>query len=208
MLLTQPSFIPTAPKIAVLITHFTAPPANTKAAAPRYPHPSRILNASKFCTATAQITPLFTQPTPLPGLSSKPGRKLEVAVDEGVGPGEVDSSGRHTIIKIGKSDMHELTNSAVDIELGVGGFGGSRTTGALGVAAPLKKGGMTWPSCCCLFPPHSPVQLASQRMVRCWDIVAAAQTRTKKPHCTKTLRLDIGEAMGGGGRDSMWIIVR
>ena len=104
--------------------------------------------------------------------------------------------------------MHELTNSAVDIELGVGGLGRSKTVGAPGVAAPFDRVGLSGAPCWYLSPPHSPKQLASQRMVRCWEIVAAAHTRTKKPHWTKTFVLEIGEAIGGGGRDSMWIIVR
>ena len=53
-----------------------------------------------------------------------------------VGPGEVDSSGCHTIIKIGKRDMQELTNRAVEMELGVGGLGGSTGTLAPAAAVP------------------------------------------------------------------------
>ena len=36
--------------------------------------------------------------------------------------------------------MHELMNSAVDIELGVGAFGGSTTTKPPGVVVPLADG--------------------------------------------------------------------
>ena len=59
-----PSSNPTPLKIAVLTIQLTAPPAATRPPAPRYPHPSNILNASKFCTATAHDTPLRTQSTP------------------------------------------------------------------------------------------------------------------------------------------------
>ena len=62
-----------------------------------------------------------------------------------VGPGEAGSSGLQTIMRIGKSDMHELTNSAVEIALGVGGFGGSGSA-MPGVAAPFGTG-LSWGSC-------------------------------------------------------------
>ena len=127
--------------MVVLTTNLTAPPTTTSPPAARYPQPSKILSASRFCSATAHETPLLTHPTPLPGLSNKPGRKLgpvdDAAVDDAAvaGPGEVDSSGRHTIIKMGKRDMQELTNSAVEMELGVGGLGGS-----IGTLAPAAAG--------------------------------------------------------------------
>ena len=139
--LSQFTFRPTAPIIVVLTMNLTAPPTTTNPPAARYPQPSKILSASRFCSATAHETPLLTQPTPLPGLNNKPGRKLgpvdDADVDDAAeGPGEVDSSGRHTIIRIGKRDMQELTNSAVEMELGVGGLGGSTGTLAPAAAPP------------------------------------------------------------------------
>lgn len=126
--------------MVVLTTNLTTPPTTTSPPAARYPQPSKILSASRFWSATAHETPLRTHPTPLPGLSNKPGRKLgpvdDADVDDAaVGPGEVDSSGRHTIIKMGKRDMQELTNSAVEMELGVGGLGGS-----IGTLVPVAAG--------------------------------------------------------------------
>jgi len=41
-----------------------------------------------------------------------------------------------TTIRIGKSDMHELTNSAVEMAFGVGFLGGS----GVGTALPLRLG--------------------------------------------------------------------
>ena len=63
-----------------------------------------------------------------------------------MGPEEFDSSGCHTIIKMGKRDMQELTNSAVEMELGVGGLGGSIGTlapaAAVGVAVAVAVAGV------------------------------------------------------------------
>ena len=142
-----------------------------------------------------------------------PGRKLVLAPDEAVGPGAVGSSGRQTIIKIGKSDMHELTNSAVDTEFGVGSFDELKIAEEAPVVALLLFSWLSW-----IFsprpppPPPPPLQsarrLASQRIVRCWASVAAAQTRTKKTHWRKSFKEEIGEAVEGAGRDSMWIIVK
>ncbi|KAL9102643.1 MAG: hypothetical protein Q9163_002229 [Psora crenata] len=106
------------------MTHFATPPAMTNPAAPKYPQPRSILKASRFWSATAHETPLLTQPTPLPGRKRNPGSKLVLDREGAEGPGEVFSSGLQTIIRMGKRDMHELTKSAVEMELGVGGLGG------------------------------------------------------------------------------------
>lgn len=134
-----------------------------------------------------------------------PVKKLIPEAELDAGPGELCSSGLHTIIKIGNSDIHELTKSALEIELGVGGFGGSGSVVA-GMAAPLGSGGLSSLSCLYLSPPQRPKRLANQRIVRCWRSVAVPQTRTKKPHWRKWLLGIVDE--GGFGRDSIWIIVR
>ena len=122
---------PTAPNITLLTIHLTTPPAATKPKAVMYPHPNNILRASIFWTATAHATPRRTQSTP--PLSVKRNEDTNVAPklfrgDSAVEAGFVASEVSpyfQTTIKIGNRDIHELTTRAVDIELGVGFFGGS-----------------------------------------------------------------------------------
>ncbi|KAI4289025.1 MAG: hypothetical protein L6R35_001715 [Caloplaca aegaea] len=83
---------PTDPNVNRATAHRTIQPAPTNPAAPKYPHSSSILNASRFCTATAQSTPRPTDPPA--------------------------SSYFQTTIKIGNNFMQLLTNSAVEIPLG------------------------------------------------------------------------------------------
>ncbi|KAL8963416.1 MAG: hypothetical protein Q9193_000327, partial [Seirophora villosa] len=83
---------PTDPNVNRATAHRTIHPAPTNPAAPRYPHSSSILNASRFCTATAHSTPRPTDPPA--------------------------SSYFQTTIKIGNNFMQLLTNSAVEILLG------------------------------------------------------------------------------------------
>ena len=93
---------PTTPSTTTATTHLAAAPAATSPPALKYPDPSRILTASRFCTATAHSTPLPTlRPTFHPSLSLSA------------------SSYFHTTIRIGKSFMHELTISAVVMPLAV-----------------------------------------------------------------------------------------
>ena len=204
--------------MTLLTIYLTPPPASTRTPETIYPHPNRILNASRFCTATAYMTPLLTQPTPCPGLSSTPGRKLEseAAAD---GPGVLASSDdRHTIIKMGKRLIHELTNKAVDIALGVGGRGGCITIALIpGVVVPLCpppplppriSTGLSLASSLSCFDPHRPIKLAKDRIVMCWANAALKQTKTKKPHCKNTLRVNIGEEEVGWPCRSIWIMVR
>ncbi|KAL8970874.1 MAG: hypothetical protein Q9197_003583, partial [Variospora fuerteventurae] len=83
---------PTDPNVNRATAHRAIQPAPTNPAAPKYPHSSSILNASRFCTATAQSTPRPTDPPA--------------------------SSYFQTTIKIGNNFMQLLTNSAVEIPLG------------------------------------------------------------------------------------------
>ena len=122
---------PTAPNITLLTIHLATPPAATKPKAVRYPHPNSIRKASIFWTATAQATPRRTQSTP--PLSVERSEDTNVmpklfragsAVEAGFVASEV-SPYFQTTIKIGNRDMQELTTRAVEMELGVGFFGGA-----------------------------------------------------------------------------------
>ncbi|CAD6568819.1 MAG: hypothetical protein ASARMPREDX12_001855 [Alectoria sarmentosa] len=127
----EASYSPTAPNITLLTTHLTAPPAATKPKAVKYPQPSSILNASIFWTATAHATPRRTQSTPPPCVERRPNTdfmlellKKDSVVEVVLVASDV-SPYFQTTIKMGNKDMQELTNRAVEMELGVGFFGGA-----------------------------------------------------------------------------------
>ena len=131
-----PSCSPTASNIAVLMTHLTAPPAVTRPPALRYPQPNSILSASRFCTVTAQDTPLRTQSTPRPCVERKPDVKATPELFRGDCERleESDASSYfHTTIRMGNRDMHEETKRAVETALGVGFFGGAGKGAELGL---------------------------------------------------------------------------
>lgn len=162
---------PTVPNIILLTTHFTAPPAATKPKAVKYLHPSSILNASMFWTATAHATPRRTQSTPPPCVERKPNTNVTLELLSGgsvvvVGFVASDVSPYfQTSIKMGNKDRQELTNRAVEMELGVGFFGGAGN-GAMVLPPELTLGP---PSLLCSSFAVAPScqTIASQRMVKC-----------------------------------------
>lgn len=82
------------------------------------------------------------------------------------------SSYFQTTIRMGKSDMHELTKSAVEMALGVGFLGGA------GNGAALIPEFASRPSWSLASSPNSPPSFqtpASQRTTRCCDRVVMAQ---------------------------------
>ena len=122
---------PTTPNITLLTTHRTTPPAATKPKAVKYPHPSSILSASTFWKAIAHKTPRRTQSTLPPCVERKPNAnvtlvllKADFAVEVGFEGSDV-SPYFQTTIKMGNRDIQELTKRAVEMELGVGFFGGA-----------------------------------------------------------------------------------
>ena len=161
---------PTAPKITFLTTHCIAPPAATKPKAVICPQPNSILNASIFWTATAHATPRRTQSTPPPCVERKLNTEVTLELlggdsDTGYVASEV-SPYFQTTIKMGNRDMQELTNRAVEMELGVGFFGGA------GSGAMLVPLGLALPSSsflCCSSSAVAPSfqKIASQRMAKC-----------------------------------------
>ena len=82
------------------------------------------------------------------------------------------SSFFQTTIKIGKRDIHELTNKAVEMALGVGFLGGAGIGDAELPGLALAMSSST-PSSSRLPPTFN--RLASQRMVKCCDDVVIAQ---------------------------------
>ncbi len=138
---------PTTPNITLVTTQVTTHPAATKPAAPIYPHPSKILNASRFCTATAHSTPLPTFPSA--------------------------SSYFQTTIRMGNNFMHELTKSAVlmllpwDVDLDV--F-------VAGVLLPEGLAALVGLVDATVVPPRWKKR-ASQRMERCCAKVVRKQRR-------------------------------
>ena len=79
-----------------------------------------------------------------------------------------------TTIKIGNKDMQELTNRAVEIELGVGFFGGA---GGGAMVLPLEFAlDPPLPSSSFAVAPSSQT-IASQRMVKCCASVVKTQRR-------------------------------
>ena len=82
-----------------------------------------------------------------------------------------------TTIKMGNSDMQELTNRAVEMAFGVGFFGGD---GAEVAVLPLTWafGGPPSSLCSSSFAVAPSFQTtASQRMVKCWERVVKAQKK-------------------------------
>ena len=167
--LSAPS--PTTPSTTLLTVHLTAPPATTKPKAVKYLHPSSILNASIFWTATAHATPRRTQSTPPPWVE----RKLDTDIAlEPLKDGTVIEAGFlasdvspyfQTTIKMGNKDMQELTNRAVEMVLGVGLFGGDES-GFILILLELAFGLPSLP--CSSFAVAPSFQtIASQRMVKC-----------------------------------------
>ena len=87
------------------------------------------------------------------------------------------SSYFQTTIKMGNSDMQELTDSAVEMAFGVGFLGGDAAEVAV---LPLRWAFGDPPSL--LFSSSFPVApsfqaTASQRMVKCWEMVVKAQRK-------------------------------
>ena len=162
---------PTTPNITLLTTHRTTPPAATKPRAVRYPHPSSILSASIFWKAIAHRTPRRTQSTPPPCVERKLNAKVPPVLMKAGSTVEVEfeASGVspyfQTTIKMGNKDMQELTKRAVEIELGVGFFGGA---GGGVMAVPFKLA-LGPPSFVCSYFAVAPSFqiIASQRMVKC-----------------------------------------
>lgn len=160
---------PTDPKITPLTIHLTAPPAATKPKAVKYPQPSSILNASIFWTATAHATPRRTQSTPPPCVERKLKTDVTLELLRGDSPAEFVASDVspyfQTTIKMGNKDMQELTNRAVEMELGVGFFGGA---GSGAMVVPLRLA-LASSSLLCSSSAVAPSfqKMASQRMVRC-----------------------------------------
>ena len=145
----NPAPNPTAPSITAATTHLVIAPEATNPAALTYPHPSNILNASRFCTATAHSTPF---PTLLP--TFQPSLSLSA------------SSYFHTTIKIGNNFIQELTISAVVMPFAVAR---GVVSSAPGAASEVDE---RW---CCTTP--SPRRTARQRMVRCCARVISVQRR-------------------------------
>lgn len=168
----HPSFgSPTTPNITPLTAHRTTPPAATKPKAVRCPHPSSILSASIFWTATAHATPRRTQSMPPPSMERKLNTNvmLERLTAESVaklGFALSDLSPYfQTTIKMGNKDMQELTNRAVDMELGFGFFGGAGSGPT--VLPPDWALGPLSLLCSSFAAAPSFQAIDSQRMVRC-----------------------------------------
>ena len=69
----------------------------------------------------------------------------------------------HTTMRIGKSDIHELTNKAAEMALDVGFFGG---VGELAVELVKLMSALSWSWLSLLKSPPTIHTLASQRMVK------------------------------------------
>lgn len=80
-----------------------------------------------------------------------------------------------TTIKMGNKDMQELTNRAVEMELGVGFFGGA---GSGATVLPLELALAPLSLLCSSFAVAPSFQtIASQRIVKCCESVVVAQRK-------------------------------